>query len=122
MNKTTPLLLATLMSCAAISAAAEPQPSLQSLLQRAILTTNVPLTGVQAYCEARVPRMPRVKTVAEWEKVAERTRQRMFERVVFRGEAAAWRDAKTRVEWFDTIEGGPGYRIRKPRYEALPGL
>ena len=33
--------------------------------------------------------------------------------------AAAWRGAKTKVEWFDTIEGGPGYRIRKLRYEAL---
>ncbi|MBI5396637.1 MAG: hypothetical protein HZA91_15190 [Verrucomicrobia bacterium] len=122
MNKTTPLLLATLMSCAAISAAAETQPVLQSLLQHAIIATNLPLTEVQAYCEARVPRMPRVKTVAEWEKIAARTRHDMFERVVFRGEAAAWRDAKTKVEWFDTIEGGPGYHIRKLRYEALPGF
>jgi len=27
-----------------------------------------------------------------------------------------------RVEWLDTIPGGIGYRIRKLRYEALPGL
>ena len=69
MNKITPLLLSLLVSCAAISAAAEAQPALQSLLQHAILATNLPMTEVQAYCEARVPRMPRVKTVAEWEKI-----------------------------------------------------
>ena len=46
----------------------------------------------------------------------------MLERIVYRGEAARWRDAETKVEWLDTIEGGPGYRIRKLRYEALPGL
>ena len=33
-----------------------------------------------------------------------------------------WRDAATKVEWLETIDGGPGYRIRKLRYEALPGL
>ena len=26
------------------------------------------------------------------------------------------------MKWFDAIEGGPGYRIRKLRYEAVPGL
>jgi dienelactone hydrolase len=42
--------------------------------------------------------------------------------VVFRGVPASWRDSRRRVEWLDTMEGGPGYRIRKLRYEALPGL
>jgi hypothetical protein len=46
----------------------------------------------------------------------------VLDRVVYRGEAAAWRDADCRVEWLDTIEGGQGYSIRKLRYEALPGL
>ena len=27
-----------------------------------------------------------------------------------------------RIEWLDTIPGGPGYHIKKLRYEALPGL
>src|SRR6185437_6311588 len=49
-------------------------------------------------------------------------RQETLECVVFRGEAAKWRDAETQVVWLDTIEGGPGYRIKKLRYEALPGL
>ena len=46
----------------------------------------------------------------------------MFERVIFRGEAAKWRDAKTKVEWLESLPGGPGYRMKRVRYEALPGL
>ena len=26
------------------------------------------------------------------------------------------------VEWVETIDGGPGYKIKKLRYEAIPGL
>src|SRR5947209_8011448 len=43
-------------------------------------------------------------------------------KVVFRGEAAAWRDTATKVDWLGTIEGGPGYRIKKLRYQVVPGL
>jgi hypothetical protein len=95
---------------------------LQSLLQHSILDTNLPLTEVQAFCEARVLRMPKVKSAAEWDRIAERMRRDTLDKVIFRGEAKAWRDAKTQVEWQETIEGGPGYHIRKLRYEALPGL
>src|SRR5262249_49094346 len=54
--------------------------------------------------------------------LAAATRAAVLDKVVYRGEAAAWRDAQTKVEWQDTIKGGPGYRIKKLRYEALPGL
>jgi hypothetical protein len=74
------------------------------------------------YLDARVPRMPAVKTAAEWDKVAEQIRKDVLDNVVFRGEAAKWRAAKTTVEWQETIDGGPGYKIKKLRFEALPGL
>jgi hypothetical protein len=80
------------------------------------------LLDVTEYLDPRIPRMPEVKTVAEWEKHAARIRKDVLDNVVFRGEAAGWRTAKTKVEWQDGIEGGPGYKIKKLRYEALPGL
>ena len=66
--------------------------------------------------------MPVVQSVAEWEKLADKIRQDVLDHVVFRGEAAQWRTAKTKDEWQETIEGGPGYKIKKLRYEVLPGL
>ena len=91
-------------------------------LQREIVGPVLPMTEVQHYCDRRVPEMPGVNTVAEWEQQAEEMRKGVLDRIVFRGEAARWRDAPGKVEWLDTIDGGPGYRIRKLRFEALPGL
>ncbi len=59
---------------------------------------------------------------AAWEAEARRLRVEVLQKVVYRGEAARWRDAPARVEWLQTIPGGPGYHIKKLRYEALPGM
>ena len=91
------------------------------LLAQPILSANQTTNELQAFAEGRVPRMPQVKTVAEWEKIAQQMRRDTFDRIVFRG-ATAWRNAQTKVEWLETIAGGPGYHIRKLRYEAVPGL
>src|SRR5687768_841608 len=96
--------------------------TIASLLGRSIIDSNLPLAEIQAYTESRVPLMPQVSTVAEWEKIASKMRRETLDKVVFRGEAANWRKQKTRVEWFETIPGGPGYHIRKLRYEAVPGM
>jgi hypothetical protein len=96
--------------------------SIASLLGTPILDTNLPLAEVQAYTESRVPLMPQVRTAAEWEKLAKQMREDALNKVVFRGKAAEWRQQKTRVEWLETIPGGPGYHIRKLRYEAVPGF
>ncbi len=98
-------------------------PEITALLQHAIIDSDVPLSEVQAYVEAHVPLVPAAKSREEWEQFATKARRDALDKVVFRGEAAKqWRDAKTKVEWLDTIEGGPGYHIKKVRYEILPGL
>jgi dienelactone hydrolase len=101
--------------------AAEP-PDLAALAGKEIIGPNLTLEQTQNYAAARVPAMPEVKSVEEWEVAATKMRQETLDRVVFRGEAAQWRDAKMQVVWLETIDGGPGYRIKKVRYEALPGL
>ncbi len=98
-------------------------PDLAALLDHRIIDPGLPLAEVQAFCEAKVPPMPAVKTLAEWEKFAAQARQDALDKVYFRGALARqWREAKTKVEWLDTIPGGPGYHIKKLRFEALPGL
>ncbi|MCI0747328.1 MAG: hypothetical protein L0Y58_18135 [Verrucomicrobia subdivision 3 bacterium] len=95
---------------------------ISELLCRSIIDSNLPLAEIQDYTERRVPLMPNVSTVAEWERVAREMREDTLKTVVFRGKAAEWRKLKTRVEWLGEIPGGSGYRIRKLRYEAVPGL
>ena len=95
---------------------------IQTLLQHEIVGADLPMTEVQWYCDERVPAMPDVQTMDQWEQAAAQMRATVLEGIVYRGEAAQWRDAAVKVEWLDTIAGGPGYHIRKLRYEALPGL
>ena len=99
--------------------AAEP---VSTWLGRPILSPAQTEAEVQAFTERRVPLMPEPRTAQEWRRAAERLRRKMLDGVVFRGEAVRWREAKTKVEWLGAIQGGPGYRIKKLRYEALPGL
>jgi len=106
----------------AVSLRAADQRDLQALLKRDIIGSALPLAEAQRYCEARVPRMPQVKTAAQWQAEADRLRAAVLAQIVYRGAAANWRDAQTKVEWLETIPGGPGYRIKKLRFEALPGL
>ncbi|MBI4587124.1 MAG: acetylxylan esterase [Planctomycetes bacterium] len=94
----------------------------KAVLERPVIGPKQALEDVQDYLAGRIPAVPRFESAAEWEKYAGALRAQVLEEVIFRGEAAAWRDARTRVEWLQAIPGGPGYRIRKLRYEALPGL
>jgi hypothetical protein len=108
---------------ASVSGAADAdRQAIETWLAKPVVGQSLPLAEVQRFCEGRVVRMPQVSTVAQWEAEAKRLREETLAKVVYRGEAARWRDAPVKVEWLDTIPGGPGYSIRKLRYEAVPGL
>jgi hypothetical protein len=98
------------------------EATLREFLTRQIISPDLVLMEVERFCDIRVPRMPRVTSVEEWEKHAEQLRRDVLERVALRGQAAKWAKAKTKVEWIGTLDGGEGYKIRKLRYEALPSL
>jgi hypothetical protein len=87
-----------------------------------ILEPGQTLKDLQKFLETRLPPLPKAESREGWEKEAERLRQEMFRKVIFRGEAAQWREGKVRVEWLETLAGGPGYRLKKLRFEAVPGL
>jgi hypothetical protein len=98
------------------------ETDLKEVLGREIIGAPTAAVELQDHLDARIPAVPEAKTAEEWTRIAARIRKDVLEKVVFRGEAAAWRDAKTAVEWLGEIPGGAGYTIRKLRYEALPGL
>ncbi len=99
----------------------------KSLLQQSILEVGTPQREVEAFCEARVIRLPAADAAERaspeaWTRYIQAVRERTLDQVVFRGEAARWRDYQGKVEWLETIDGGEGYHIRKLRFEAVPGL
>src|SRR5262245_53220651 len=98
------------------------EPDFQKVLDRKILGPTTAMEEMQVHLESRLPADPEAGTLAEAEARAARIRAAVLEGIVFRGEAAVWRKLPTRLEWKGDLEAGGGYRIRKLRYEAVPGL
>ncbi|MGD9723145.1 MAG: alpha/beta hydrolase family protein [Pirellulales bacterium] len=106
----------------AAAARADDAAAIRQALELPALAPGQVLKDVRAFIEPRIIKPPRPASRAAWEQEAQRVRRDMLEQIVFRGAAAGWREAKCQVEWLDTMAGGPGYQIRKFRYEALPGM
>lgn len=96
--------------------------AIQKALSKKVLEPGQALKEMQAYCRTALVPLPQPQSVAEWEKYTTRLRKQIFDNVIYRGEAARWKDLPTEPVWFDTIPGGPGYSIRKLRFEAVPGM
>ncbi len=95
--------------------------TLEDALAKPVLTPNQPLIEAQVYTASHVKSMPSVSSAQQWTQVKEQLRQRVLNDVILRGEGRKWADAKTRVEWLDVLPGR-GYRIKRLRYEVIPGL
>lgn len=89
----------------------EPAGPVAVELAREILAPDQTLKDTQKFSAARIPSVPQFGSADEYRQFAETTRAAALDRVVFRGAAAEWRKAWTKVEHIDTIEGGPGYSI-----------
>ena len=95
---------------------------LKAELSRPIITAETSLEQTQEFLERRIPRLPEVKTATEWDALAAKWRKEVLDNVVFRGEAAKWRDHPLAVEYVGEPMLGPGYVVKKLRYECLPGM
>ena len=96
--------------------------AIAAALAKPINPADQTLNDTKAFVEARIFKGPSVKTLDEWTALEHQMRSRALSEVVFRGQALEWVDASTKVEWLEVIEGGPGYRIRKLRFEIIPGF
>lgn len=101
---------------------ADEPASIQAALQTTLLEPGQSVREVKAFVAPRIVQPPKFADRAKWETAAAQFRQDLLDQIVFRGTAAAWRHGPARVEWLDTIAGGPGYSIRKFRHEALSGM
>ena len=95
---------------------------LKAELSQPIISPQTSLEETQVYLERRIPQLPEVKTTQDWDALAAKWRQEVLDKVVFRGEAAKWRDHPLAVEYVGEPMRGPGYVVKKLRYECLPGM
>jgi dienelactone hydrolase len=93
-----------------------------AILDRPLETPDVVAFQLRQYLYQRISPLPTPKSAAQWSAEAERIRKHLLDEVVFHGWPPAWVDAPPKFEDLGTIESGKGYRIRKLRYEIVPGF
>ncbi|MGH7973159.1 MAG: alpha/beta hydrolase family protein, partial [Limisphaerales bacterium] len=72
----------------------------------------------------RRPSLPHVTSAAQWTAEANRIRQRVLNDVIYHGWPKSWVDSPPKFEDMGAVPvpAGAGYRLRKFRYEVVPGF
>lgn len=96
--------------------------AIQKILSQPQLKPGQPLEELQKVCRGSLVPLMLATSIEEWEKCATQLREQILGRVVFRGAAEQWQYLRAEPVWQETIPGGPGYSIRKLRFEAVPGM
>jgi dienelactone hydrolase len=106
----------------AISLNAQDQTPVGSALQPQVQSTDVTYFQLQRYLMKRIPPPQVPSRPEEWTKEEQRLRKHILEDIVYHGWPQDWVEAAPHFEQIDVIETGNGYRLRKFRYEIVPGF
>jgi dienelactone hydrolase len=96
--------------------------SVQPLLAPALQSPDVVAFQLHRYLAAKAPRLPEPSSPESWTAEAARLRRRVLDDVLLHGWPREWVDAPPRVEDLGSIPSPPGYRMRRLRYEIVPGF
>lgn len=94
---------------------------LRPLFEANLIAPEVVQYQLQRHLKPRVPKLPEPRDGAAWTQEAQRLRRDILDSIVFHGWPPDWVNAPPRFEDAGFLEG-KGYRIRKLRYEIVPGL
>lgn len=92
------------------------------ILRRPIQSTPVTAFQLQEFLAARIPKLPSPASPAEWTTEEARLRKHILDDIAFHGWPRQWIDSPPKFEEAGVIETGHGYRLRKLRYEIVPGF
>lgn len=93
-----------------------------AVLERPLHSSEVAAHQLHEYILRKLPPPSRAASAAEWAATAQRLRRRFLDEVVFYGWPREWVDSPLRVEDLGPVPSGKGYRVRKLRYEVVPGF
>ena len=118
-----PHLLVPLVVLAANVSFAQSEPDLiDPILSEEILPPSVAVFQMKQYILHRVPPLREPQGAAQWTATANEVRRHLLDAVVFHGWPKEWVESPPRFEDLGLIESGKGYRLRKLRYEIVPGF
>jgi dienelactone hydrolase len=92
------------------------------LLEKPVQTTAVTAYQLQSYMMKRIPKPVPPATAEQWTAEAQKLRKHILEDIAYHGWPQEWVNAAPHFEQTGVIETSHGYRLRKFRYEVVPGL
>ncbi len=113
---------AVLLWCTAYALGQTEPRQLVPMLEEQIQAPEVTAYQLRRYVLKRIARLPSPASPEQWTAEAKRLRERVLNDVVFRGWPKEWVEAPPRFEDLGPIPSGKGYRMRKLRYEIVPGF
>jgi dienelactone hydrolase len=115
------LLVTLLITAFPIAAQSRPE-DMAPILEHPLETPDVVAFQVRQHLFQRISPLAAPRNAAQWSAETERIRKHLLDDVVFHGWPRAWVEATPKFEDLGTIESHDGYRIRKLRYEIVPGF
>ncbi|PYV03048.1 MAG: hypothetical protein DMG26_10195 [Acidobacteria bacterium] len=120
--KVTCFLAPILLTAAGLALAQSDPEQVGAILGEEVIPPNVAVFQLREYILNRVAKPPVATSAREWTAEAARLRRHLLDDVAFHGWPKDWVNAPTKFEDLGAIEGGKGYRLRKLRYEIVPGF
>jgi dienelactone hydrolase len=91
-------------------------------LAQPLETPDVVTFQLRQYLYQRLPKLSVPQSAEQWTAESSRMRKHLIDDVIFHGWPREWVDAPAKFEEVGVIETGHGYRVRKLRYEIVPGF
>ena len=117
----TPSVVAFVFASGLVFGQSEPE-AINQVLGEEILTPSVARQQIKSYILSQVAPLPAASSAQQWTEEAKRLRQHLLQDVVFHGWPVQWVNSSPKFEDLGVIETGQGYRLRKLRYEIIPGF
>jgi dienelactone hydrolase len=95
---------------------------ISAILEPLVQSPEVPVYQLRRYLLDRVPELPKPESGQQWTVQANRLRQHLLDEIVFHGWPKEWVTSPANFEDLGVLETGKGYRLRKLRYEIVPGF
>lgn len=121
-NPQTSSILVIFITIVSAASAQTTTASLNSVLQERIQPTAVTAFQLQEHLSKRIPKLPYPSTTAQWQAQEKELRKHILEDIAFHGWPREWVEAPPHFEQIGLIETDKGYRLRKLRYEIVPGF
>jgi dienelactone hydrolase len=98
------------------------EANLRSLLAQPVEPAPTSAFQLEQYLSHRIPPLPSPKDASDWTEQEQRLRKHVLEDIAFHGWPSEWVQSAPKFQPMGVIESGNGYRVRKFRYEIVPGF